>query len=126
MADMDDTTRSVVITALTQVDVSDDFGEIPRDCPACGYVGTLYVGLAEPDWEPDYDVADGQAYVTGLYVGSIRISGREFNCRVCGLALEDRDLELAGMGDFKLKEGEFDVDMAQRAFEEQLHDDDSY
>ena len=125
LAGMDDTTRRLVITALTQVDVSEDFSEIPRDCPACEEVGTLYVSLAEPDWEPDYDVADGQAYVAGLYVGSIRIFGQEFNCRACGLVIEDRALELAGMDDFKLKEGEFDVDMAQRAFEEQ-HDDDYY
>ena len=63
-----------------------------------------------------------------MYVESIRVFGREFSCRVCGLYLEDRDLELAGMDGFKLADGEFDIEMARRAFEEQLYDgsDDDY
>jgi hypothetical protein len=122
-ASMDDATRRMVITALTQVDVAADFSEIPRDCPACDEVGTLYVSLAEPTWEPDYD-SDGDA--TDLYVESIHIFGLEFSCRVCGLNLDDRDLELAGMDELILAEGEFDVEMAQRAFEEELLPDDDY
>jgi hypothetical protein len=120
-ADMDDATRRVVITALTQVDVAADFSEVPRDCPACDEVGTLYVSLAEPTWEPDYD-SDGD--VTGMYVESIRIFGLEFGCRVCGLNLDDRELELAGMGELTLAEGEFDTQVAQEAFEEEFEPDD--
>jgi hypothetical protein len=120
-ADMDEETKSAVVDDLVRRSATaGDFSEIPRDCPACGHVGTLYVGLAEPNWEPDYDYGDGETYVAGLYVGTIRIFGHEFNCRVCGLDLMGRYLELAGMDDITLVEGEFDDDMAREAFEQDL------
>lgn len=117
---MDAPTTAAFVSAVISRGINADFSEIPRDCPACGNVGVLFVGLAEPEWEPDWDYGDGQTYVAGMYVASIRIFGQEFNCRACGLALDGPDLELAGMDDSTLAAEDFDAELARRAFEPAL------
>lgn len=120
---MESPARTAFVAAVTPQGINADFSEIPRDCPACGNVGVLFVALAEPEWEPDWDYGDGQPYVAGMYVASIRIFGQEFECRACGIALDGPDLELAGMDDIALAAGDFETELARRAFERELMTD---
>jgi len=50
-----------------------EYGGHGVDCPACG-------NLAEVDYEPDYDYADGQSYMCGVFPVSVK-------CAFCGLEL---------------------------------------
>jgi hypothetical protein len=100
----------------------DTFDSALAKCPACGHEGEL-TGLPEPEWEADWDVADGQTYVIGAYVSKIHLRADGFRCRVCGLDLGQFELPFAGLGDVTLSEDEYDVTEATRFFEFQLTDE---
>lgn len=88
-------------------------------CPACENPGEL-TGIPDPQWEADWDYADGQSYLTGAYVGSIRLRGDGFRCHFCGLNLDPWQLPFAGMEYRMLQEEEFDITGATRFFEHEF------
>lgn len=54
-------------------------------CPACAQYGILSgENLLHP--EPDWDVADGETYISGL-AATVQLSVHAFSCPVCGLRL---------------------------------------
>ena len=54
-------------------------------CPACAQYGIL-TGENLLQLEPDWDVADGETYISGL-VATVQLSVHAFSCPVCGLRL---------------------------------------
>lgn len=110
-----------ILAALEPTGPSDDFSSFPIECPACGHLGTLH-GDPEPDWEPDYDIADGVGYISGMYVGSINFQGHGFECKVCRLVL-DEGLELAGLDSKVFGDDDYDVSHASSHFRRLEYED---
>jgi hypothetical protein len=110
-----------VLAALEPTGPSDDFTSFPIECPACGHLGTLH-GDPEPEWEPDYDVADGEGYISGMYVGSINFQGHGFECKVCRLVL-DEGLEFAGLDSKVFRDDDYDVSHASSHFRRLEYED---
>lgn len=108
--------RSSYIAALTPTDPSDAFDEVPVNCPACGQKGVLG-GYPDPQWEADWDVEGGEAYVSGAYVKAIEVHGTSFSCRVCGLSLDSMLLGFAGLEAITLTDDDFDLSEATSYFE---------
>ena len=119
---IDEAGLSLLLAVLEPTGPSDDYTSFPVECPACGHLGTLH-GDPEPDWEPDYDVADGQGYISGMYVGSIKFRGHGFECRVCRLVL-DEGLEYAGLDSKVFGESDYDVSNASSYFRRLEYEDD--
>ncbi len=94
---------------------ADDFTSFPVTCPACVRQGLLS-GVPEPEWEPDWDYADGQSYVAGMYVDSITLRASGFECPVCRLTLADATLELADLGTVTFRDAAFDSQLASAHF----------
>lgn len=94
---------------------ADDFTSFPVTCPACERQGILS-GTPEPEWEPDWDYADGQSYIAGMYVDSITLRTSGFECPVCRLTLEDATLELAGLDTVTFRDAAFDSHLAYAHF----------
>jgi hypothetical protein len=66
------------------------------DCPSCGRLA-LVSGAYEVEWEPDYDYADGESFIAGVYPVVTFYPGH-LSCRVCELELDGEDeLETAGI-----------------------------
>ena len=122
LAPMDESTRSSYLAAVVPTGYSEPFDELPVRCPACGEPGIL-IGDPEPEWEADWDVADGEGYISGAYVGAIHYGPMAFMCRVCGLNLDSSLLGVAGLGDVRLSDDDFDVSEATTFFEQQAADD---
>jgi hypothetical protein len=59
-AELDESGRVAFAAALAPSWPGDTFDSAPAPCPACTQLGVI-TGTAEPDWEPDYDYADGSA-----------------------------------------------------------------
>lgn len=87
------------------------------DCPTCSTLG-LASGSTDIDWQPDWDHADGEDYVAGMYPVVTFFPGR-FECRACELELEgEAQIEAAGIdSSWQLD----DVDPTD--FAEDLYDD---
>jgi hypothetical protein len=102
---------AAVLAALEPAGPSDDFTEFPFECPACSHRGLL-VGEPEPEWEPDWDYGDGQAFIAGMLVASITLRASEFSCRICGLTLTDSGLELAELDSVRFADPAFDGHLA--------------
>jgi hypothetical protein len=68
------------ITSSLQKQSGDNFSFEGVTCPACGKTCVVRI-------EPDYDYADGESYITGVYA-------EKLNCYYCSLKLETYD-ELA-------------------------------
>lgn len=66
------------------------------DCPVCSTLG-LASGSIDVDWRPDWDHADGEDYIAGVYPVVTFFPG-DFECRACGLKLDgEAELDAAGM-----------------------------
>jgi hypothetical protein len=92
-----------------------DYSAAPAPCPACGRLGTAS-GDPDPDWEADWDYADGQAYLAGAYVSRVRLYVSAFECRVCGLMLDTALVRLAGLSSISMTETEADRRAATEYF----------
>lgn len=99
------------------------FDSAPVACPACGHSGEL-TGFPEPEWEPDFDCADGQSYLAGAYVSSIRLQADGFKCYICNLELDPWELPLAKLEHRTLTKEKFDISQATNFFREELGDED--
>lgn len=119
---MDDAARAAFIAAVETTSASESFELVPAECPACGNQGAL-VGDATPEWEPDWDYGDGQAYVAGTYISSIELTGHAFDCRACNLSLDADLLPSAGLDSKTLTEKEWDVSSATSYYERLDHED---
>jgi predicted RNA-binding Zn-ribbon protein involved in translation (DUF1610 family) len=65
-------------------------------CPACGQYGILTGENLLHD-EPDWDVADGDTYISGI-AATVQLSVHAFSCPVCGLRLHGAEqLSEAGL-----------------------------
>jgi hypothetical protein len=122
LCEIDERGLGPVLAMLEPTGPSDDFTSFPVECPACGHLGTLD-GDPEPAWEPDYDIADSQGYISGMYVGSINFRGHGFECRVCRLVL-DEGLEYAGLDSKVFGEDDYDVSHASSYFRRLEYEDD--
>lgn len=120
---MAETDKGIYLVALTPAHPQDPFDLAPAACPACGHPGVVR-GFPEAEWEPDWDVADGEAYVSGAYVNRIHLQSDSFRCPVCRLTLARQDLGFAGIDDVTLTETDYDVAEATAFFERQLRQDD--
>jgi hypothetical protein len=121
IAAMDEAGRAAFIAAVAPRPPGDEFDSAVATCPACGHPG-LVTGAAEPEWEPDFDVADGEGYIAGVYVKSIDISPDSFECQACGLSLDASLIPFADIDGVTLTEDDFDLSAASSYFERQLHD----
>jgi hypothetical protein len=115
VANMDEAATSAFLAAVTPPSASEPFDEWPVTCPACGNAG-LANGEPDPDWEADWDVADGEAYAAGAYVSAVNLDVRSFGCRACGLVLSGPALRLAELDRVDFGESEFDVSEASEYF----------
>ncbi len=115
VANMDEAAKSAFLAAVTPPSASAPFEEWPVTCPACGNVG-LANGEPDPDWEADWDVADGEAYAAGAYVSAVNLDVRSFGCRACGLVLSGPALRLAELDRVGFGESAFDVSEASEYF----------
>jgi hypothetical protein len=65
-------------------------------CPACGDEEARCIGVAEEDWDIDWEYEDGQPQTT-VY-GSVQFYPGRFECSVCELELRGGDeLEAGGI-----------------------------
>lgn len=119
---MDDMGLAAYLAAVAPATPAEPYDAVPAPCPACGNVGEL-TGTPDPTWEPDWDVADGEGYVAGVYVGAIQLNASGFACRACGLSLDVSLLSLADLDMVTLTQDEFDVSDASLFFERQFADD---
>ena len=115
VTNMDEVAKAAFLTAVTPPSPTEPFEEWPVDCPACGNVGVL-TGEPDPDWEADWDVADGEAYAAGAYVSGVTLNARSFACRACGLSLSGPALRLADFDRVGFGESDFDVSDASQYF----------
>lgn len=122
---MEDDDRDALISRLERTDRSAEFDAWPSTCPACDHQGTAY-GRPEPEWKPDWDVADGEAYASGAYVSEIRLHVSAFDCRVCRLSLDSTLCGLAGLRVLSIGESEYDVSDASEYFTPSWEDDDDW
>ncbi|TME83578.1 MAG: hypothetical protein E6I45_03380 [Chloroflexi bacterium] len=77
-------------------------------------------------WNP-WDYADGQTYVAGMFVDSIKLRASAFECPVCRLVLQDATLEQADLNTVIFRQPAFDGQLAYSQFrrveaEDQLGD----
>lgn len=121
-AAMDEVQLGAFVTALEPSAASVDYSAFPVQCPACESTGEVFGGPS-PNWEPDWDVADGMAYAANAYVDSITLDNAAFQCRVCGLTLSGPMLELGGLGTTFSHKDSFDTSTASEFFTRQIMDD---
>jgi len=94
--DMEPAVRNGVITAIEAGYEPEKYEQDLIDCPACGHLA-LATGANKVEWEADWDVEGGEAYVVGAYPKVTFIPGT-LECRVCGLVLDPEDaLQAAGV-----------------------------
>ena len=90
--DMGEVERNAIFTAIAEAhepyDAADN--EVGEVCPACGFEGLLAGDSELREGEPDWDYADGQAYLAGLPV-SLWLTAECFRCFVCDLHLTTHD-----------------------------------
>ena len=112
------------LAAVAATSLSEPFESAPVECPACGHPGWL-AGSPEPDWEADYDVADGEGYVSGVYVSAIQLRASGFDCPTCGLSLDTSLLPIAELDQVTVNAEDFDVSEATTFFQRQLAEQES-
>lgn len=96
-AAMEPETQAIVFKAIDASIRIDGYDEQSADCPSCSRAGIIGGEHEFQEWVPDYDVADGEGYVSGVYP-RVSLFARYFQCPFCGLRLEDADeLETAGL-----------------------------
>ena len=76
----------------------------------------MITGSPEPDWEADWDYADGETYAAGAYVSSIRLDPAGFRCQVCGPNLGAQHLAFGGFRPFTLADDNSDLSGATQYF----------
>jgi len=69
-------------------------------CPACGHNARVE-GELDPEFEPDWDVADGEPYVAGM-AGTVYFVADRFACPICKLHLDGAD-ELEAVGEVETR-----------------------
>jgi hypothetical protein len=120
---MDPAALAAYVAAVTPTALGDHFDSALAPCPACGNEGEI-TGDPEPEWEPDWDFSDGQAWVSGMYVSKIQLQAHGFECRICGLTLGADELAFGGLGDVTLTDDDCDLSEAATFFERQAAEDD--
>lgn len=121
---MDDASLVAYLAAVAATSLSEPFESAHVECPACGHPGWL-TGSPEPDWEADYDVADGEGYVSGVYVSAIQLRASGFDCPTCRLSLDTSLLPLAELDDVTVNEDDVDVSEATTFFQRRLAEEES-
>jgi len=84
---------AVVVTLDSEGREPEDNGESygePHECPVCGYSGWLSGVVERSDLQMD-EADPHEVWVDRVFVP------REFRCEVCGLAVWDQDLPMAGL-----------------------------
>jgi hypothetical protein len=109
--DMTQQAIGAFLAAVEPTGPTANFAAFPATCPACEHTGLL-TGESEPDWAPDWDDADGQNYVAGMYVESITLRASRFECPACNLTLVDEELALADLDTQTFSSQAFDSQLA--------------
>jgi len=78
-------TQSAAVDVRAAIEADDT--KVAVRCPACAQYG-IQTGENLLQLEPDWDVADGETYISGL-VATVQLSVQAFSCPVCGLRLLD-------------------------------------
>jgi hypothetical protein len=93
---LDSTVRDAVLSGVESAYDVTKYEEDLVDCPACSR-RALTRGSYDVEWEADYDVADGEGYIAGVYP-VVTYSPGHLDCRVCGLELDgEEQLSAAGV-----------------------------
>jgi len=93
---LDEAVRDGVVSGIENSYDVTKYEQSAVDCPACTRTA-LTTGSYEVDWEADWDVEGGEAYVAGAYP-VVTYSPGNLDCRVCGLELDgEEQLSAAGV-----------------------------
>lgn len=93
---MDEQARKAAFSAIENSYDLTKYEEDVTECPACSRMA-LTSGSYRVEWEPDFDYADGESYVAGVYP-IVTFTPGYLNCRICGLELDgDEQLIAAGV-----------------------------
>jgi hypothetical protein len=92
---LDESVREGVLSGIERSYDVTKYEEALTACPACDREA-LTAGGYDVDWEPDVDIADGEAYIAGAYP-VVTYSPGYFHCRACGLELDGEE-HLAAAG----------------------------
>jgi hypothetical protein len=93
---LDNAVRDAVLSGVESAYDVTKYEEDLVDCPACSRRAITH-GSYDVEWEADWDVADGEAYVAGVYPVVTYAPGH-LACRVCGLELDgEEELGAAGV-----------------------------
>jgi hypothetical protein len=86
---LDADVRSAVLGGIEESYNPTKYEQALVDCPACTGRAITH-GSYDVTWEPDWDYADGESYVAGMYPVVTYAPGY-LRCNVCGLELDGED-----------------------------------
>ena len=95
VSNLADEAREVLLHAILAAYAPEKYEQTLVNCPACSTLA-LIEGTIDVDWEPDWDYADGEAYMVGAFP-EVTIFPQRLECRACGLRLRG-EAELAAAG----------------------------
>jgi len=89
-----DEVRQALLATIAGTYAPEKYEQTLMGCPVCA-TPALVEGTIDVVWEPDWDYADGESYIVGVYP-KVTIFPQRLECRACGLELEGEAQLAAG------------------------------